>query len=483
MRAAWIAMLSTLVLAPAAAGCGSEDLGAGSESAAEQLKPGALVYWETVSDPDSDQWDQVEELIRRFPDGDKWIAELRRELESDEDVSWEDDVKPAIGDQVAVAVYATSMEDVHVVGLTNPDDPDKTVALVKKLDEGDDGEPTVTRVVGDWVVIGESAGDIDQALKGEAAALADADAFTNAMDELPDDAASRVYFDAARAVDALGGADPEILKALRQFGLTQLDFAGAWAKARDDGAELGAAVSGEGADKLLGNGEPYASKLLDRVPADAFAFYSIQGEGATQQFEGLRDNPLYGMALREFEKEVGVRVQDLLDLFGGEVALYAAPGAPIPEVTLLLESDDPEQGRESVRRMLRVLAQRLGGEVTESGDVTTATFEGFAVHAGSVERAVVLSTSKAAFEQVDESLSEDDEFKDALEAADAPDEYTGLLWADLSEATELALDYATASGEDVPPDVSRNLEPLRSLVVYGTQDGSLATSLAFLEIE
>ena len=485
MRTAWAVLVSTLVLV--AAGCGSEDLGAGQANGAELLKPGALVYWETESDPDSDQWKQVEELLGRFPDGKKWIAELKQEIESDGDVSWEDDIKPALGDRSVAAVYATSLTDVSFVGMTNSEDPDKAVALVKKLNASDEGDDAVTRVVGDWVVISDRATKIDAALKADGGpTLADADGFKAAMEELPDDALSRVYFDPAAAVDAFGGADEDTAKALRMFGLDKLDFAGAWAKARDDGAEIAGVVRGEGADKLLGSGEPYKSKFLDRVPADAFAFYSIRGEGATKQFEALRDNPLYGMAVGQVEQELGVKIEDIVALFRGEVAFFAAPGSPIPQLTLVLESDDPAQGLQSAEQLLRSLAQRGGGEVTKDGDVTTANFQGFTVNLGSIENALVLTTSKPVIEELGsggEKLADSDRFKQALEAADTPDEYTGLLYTNLSEAIELALNWAGAADEDLPPEVSRNLEPLRSLVVWGAQDGNLATSLLFLEIE
>ena len=486
MRAALIILLAALALA--AAGCGSEDIGAGQASGAELLKAGALVYWETKSDPDSDQWKQVEELLKRFPDGEKWIAQLKDDLESEEGVTWEGDVKPALGDQVAVAVYATSMENVSVVGLTNPEDLEKTVALIKKLDEGEaEGGPTVSCVVDDWVLISDKEASIDAALEGEGGqSLADAEGFKNGMAELPEDALSRVYFDAAAALNTFGDTDPEAAKALRMFGLDKIDFAGAWAKAREDGAEIAGAVRGEGADKLLGTGKSYASKFLDRVPADAFAFYSIQGGGLTKQFEALRGNPLYGLGLREAETELGIKIDEVVRLFEGEVAFYAAPGGPIPELTLLLESDDPTRSRQSAGRLLEILAQRAGGVIEEEGGVTTANFDGFTVNLGTIQDALVLTTSKRAIDELGGSgdkLADSDRFKEALDAAGVADEYTGLLYADLAEAVELALGYAGAAEEDVPAEVRRNLEPLRSLVVSGEKDGDLATSLTFLEIE
>ncbi|HET8653693.1 MAG TPA: DUF3352 domain-containing protein [Gaiellaceae bacterium] len=485
MRAALIAVLSALALL--AAGCGGEDVGAGGDSPASMLKSGALVYWETDSDPDSDQWKEVEDLLERFPDGKKWLTELRTSFEEDTDITW-NEVRQALGDRFGLAVYARSMDEVNVVGLMKPDDPDKTLALVKRANEQEDSpeDEMVARNVDGWVFLSDEETSIDAAVKGDGEALADVQRFEDGMAELPDDALSRVYVDVAAAIDSFGGADPEITSSLRMLGLDQIEFAGAWAKARDDGAEFAGALRGEGADKLLGAADEYSSKLLDLVPADAFAFYSFQGQGVTQQFEALRGNPLYGMALRDFEQEAGIKLDDLVRLFQGEVAFYAAPGSPIPELTLLLDADDPAAARQSAEQLLRSVAQRGGANVTEDGDVTTAAFPGFAVNLGSIGDTVVITTTKNAILRADgdgEKLADSDRYKQALDAADAPDQYTGLVYVDLVETIETVMGFAASSGETVPPEVSRNLEPLRSLVAYGAKDGDLASSLVFVGIQ
>jgi Protein of unknown function (DUF3352) len=485
MRVAWAVLVSMLVLV--GAGCGSGDVSAGGPSAAEELKPGALVYWETVSDPGSDQWEQVEELIRRFPDGEKWLAELEREVESETELTWEDDVKPALGGRLAVAAYGRSMDDLKLVGLMNPDDPDKTLELVEKLRAEDLSEPVIARKVGEWVAISDKESSIDAALTAEGGdALADEESFKAGMEQLPDDALSRIYFDVAAALDAFAGENPEFDRSLRMFGLGELEFAGAWAKARDDGAELAGVLRGEGADKLLGASEPYTSKLLDLVPADAFAFASIQGEGVTAQLEALRGNPLYAMAFREVEDELGVSIQELIGLVDGEVAFYGSPAAPIPALTLLLDAEDPAQARESANRMLRRIAERAGAEVTEDADVTTAVLEGVSLNLTTVENTLVLTTSKSAIEDLrgsGDKLASSDRYKDALDAAGVPDEYTGLLYINLVEAIDLIMGFSSVSGSGIPPELSRNLEPLRSVVSFGEKDGDLGKSLVFVEIE
>jgi hypothetical protein len=488
MRGVYAALIATFVLL--AAGCGSGDGGAGGgPRAATQLKPGALVYWETSSDPDSGQWQQTEELLRRFPDGDRWIAELRR-LIADQGVDWEQDVKPALGETTAVAVYPKAGEQsAHAVGLTNPADPDKTIALVKKLDEAEGGDPSVTRVVGDWVVVSDSNAAIDAALKPDGGdALADDAGFTSAMDKLPDDALTHAYADPAGALQAFGSTDPDVASGFRMLGADRLDFASAWAKAKDNGAEVAFAVSGEGASRVLGAGEPYASALLERVPEDAFAFVSFQGGAATRQFEEFKANPLYSMGFQQFERELGIKLEDLLALFEGEVAFYARPAAPIPELTLLLGSDNVEQARASADNVLRAIARTAGGVVAEAGGVTTANFGSFTVNVGSLESAVVVTTSKsglADLESSDGKLPDSDRFKAALDGAGTPDEYTGLTYVDLAEAIELIEGYLGFAGqsEQLPPEVTRNLAPLKSLVAWGTLDGDVASALVFVEID
>lgn len=485
MRSLALVLFATLSLV--AAGCGSSSTAGGistGPSPAAQLKPGALVYLETVSDPGSDQWQQAEELLRRFPDGDRWIAQLRRMI-ADEGVDWEQDVAPALGETTAVAIYPPRHD---VVALTNPEDPDRTIALVKKLD-AQEADSTATRVVGDWVAISSNEAAIDDALKSASGdSLADDVSFTSAMSTVPDDALSRLYADPAGALKMFASANAEAASALRMLGADRLDFAAAWLKAKDDGAELAFSVGGDGVARLFGAGEPYSSALLQRVPADALAFVSFQGSGAAGQLEELKGNPLYAMGLRRFEREVGVKLEELVSLADGEIAFYARMALPFPELTLLLDSSNPQRARASGERLLRGLAQREGGEVTEDGEVTTAVIDGVAVSLGSVDDVVVFTTSKNAFDELagsGDKLPDSDRWRSALESAGVPDEYTSLAYVDLGETLGLLELYWRFNSEpkDVPEELARNLEALKTLVAWGELDGDVATGRAFLEID
>jgi hypothetical protein len=452
MRAIAIALLGALTLG--LAGCGG-GVGADSE-AASLLKPGAVAYLELVTDPESEQWKQAEQLLQKFPDGDRWIAELKRELVQEEGLDWKRDVKPALGDRTIIAAYpnsgpASEGSEPLVVGLTNAEDPDKTVALFKKFDQ-EDARPTVTRVLDGWIAISDSEAALEAALKADGGqSLADDEGFKTALTELPEDALGRVYVDPAGVVSSAGSA-------FKLPGLDELDFAGAWTKTRDDGAELSFVVRGAGAEKLLGTGEPYASKLLEHVPGDAFAFISFRGEGLKGQLDEFRSNPLFSMGLRELEREAGVNVAEITALFDGEVAFFARPGVPTAEFTLLLESDDPPSAKSSIESLLRLVPESLGLKVE--------TREGV----------VVVSTAPSPLQASGDTLGDTDRYTNALDAANAPDEYTGLAYVDLTLAGRLIGRYAGA-------EVNRNLEPLQTLVAYGTKDGDRASALAFLGID
>ena len=113
---------------------------------------------------------------RRFPDGDKWIAELKKELESDSKVTW-DEVSSTLGGRTAIVVYAESLLDVQVVGLLKPDDIDKAMSLIERINQEEPDDPLVARKVDDWVVVSDKEASIDAALKGEGQALSDVETF------------------------------------------------------------------------------------------------------------------------------------------------------------------------------------------------------------------------------------------------------------------------------------------------------------------
>ena len=94
-----ILALLVAALLPVLAGCGSgSDVGA----AADVVPADVFLYASVDTDFDGDGWAALEEFAARFPDGDNLMQSLADELESGEEgIDFEQDVKPALGDEVA----------------------------------------------------------------------------------------------------------------------------------------------------------------------------------------------------------------------------------------------------------------------------------------------------------------------------------------------------------------------------------------------
>ena len=301
--------LAAALGAIALAGCGGNDTAAG-ESAIGLAPADALGYAELDSSLDSDQWTKVQALLDRFPSRPQLVAELDRQL-AREQLQWERDVAPALGDSVALIWIGNTADD--VVWATQPEDEAKLRALVEKLADKADTDYVLGELDG-WTLVAERTAVID-ALKSGDGELADNDAYQAALDELPDE---RLAFGWLRK-EALSGAD-----------LPNLEFewlAGA-IEARDDGAAVTLV------ERLTGDaGDSYTSRRIEEAPADALAFLSFDTQS-------LRANT---SSLAPLANLFGIRVDQLLADIEGEGALWVLPAAGFPEVTLVLNTASPER--------------------------------------------------------------------------------------------------------------------------------------------
>ena len=104
--------------------------------------------------------------------------------------------------------------------------------------------------------------------------------------------------------------------------------------------------------------EPFESKFLSDVPADAVAFLTFRGgDEFEQQLEEMKRDGDLDEGLDELERMLGFRIESLIDLLSHEVALYVRPGSPIPEVTLLVDAPDEQEVLGRVNATLRALTK------------------------------------------------------------------------------------------------------------------------------
>jgi hypothetical protein len=466
-------------LALAVTGCGGDEGGgAGAGGSAAGIVPASTaVYVSVNADIDSDQWQQLLELIRKFPDHEKLEAAILEGL-SDEGVDWRQDVEPALGPEVGIAVLLSGDTPI-VIGLTQPDDKAK---LDQLLDQGD--EPAVTDELEGWTLVAEKQSDLDAFRTArEGGTLDDDETFGNAVDGLPGDSLATVYVGGEGVKKLLeevsqGAASADQLGEFESFA--------AAVTSEDDGLRLEGVVRGVGETEA---GEPYTPELLERVPAGSLAVLSFKG--ASGQVDRLRQNPALSQQLVEIERFLGVKLEEIAALFEGEGVLYVRSAAPFPEGTLYLTVEDEAAAKQTLETLTGKIEELAEGQVT----VKQTTIEGIAateVDAGPVsvyfatqDGLLAVTTSPAGLRNLrslERSIEDDDEFKRAKDASGLGDETSGFFYFDLDALGPLIEGFAGVADEELPPEVIANLRPLDSFVVFAERDGDEFTIAGFLGV-
>ena len=427
--------IALLLAAAALAGCGGTDTT--GASGADVVPATATAYAEIDADLGSDQWQQVQSLLDRFPSRPKLVDVLNDELR-DEDLDYDSDVEPALGDVVVVASFGKRAEDAVV--LTQPDDDAKWRALAERSAEGDD---VVFGEVGGWQAAAESQAALDK-LRAGGAAIGDDDAFTAALDELPDDRLATVW---ARGT-LLAGAIP--LAGLRQLGSAdsvKLDWVAAAVDVRDEGAGVTLAARGQSVEPV----DAYDSQRVDEAPADALAFVSFTPESYSKQTADLP-----------------APVRELFAELEGESAVWVRPGLGTIEVTAVLGAKNAQRAKSAADRLLR-----------------QAPVLPLALHTGVVDGNLVVTTARsvsAAVRKPDESLGDSDDLKAAREASGMPEETGGFVFVNVADALPL-LSLAGLAGITVPEEALEYARPIRSIVAWNDPSDEGGRFELFVHIE
>lgn len=476
--------LAALVLAVAAfalpaAGCGS---GSGAGSAGAGIAPaGAPLYIALDTSFDSDNWDAAQQLLAKFPDGDRALDWLEEQLDA-EGVDFERDVKPALGPETDVVALDLAGEGTFV-GLTQSDDRAKLDGL---LAEGD--EHLISREIDGWTAFAENDAALDEFERmRESGSLEGSDDYETLRGEIDEEGLVRVFVARSAAASAqpppfykqLVGADSAALAA----SLTP----------EDDGIHLQGAVTPVSGDLFA---DAFEAQLPGRVPGGVYLYAGAND--LERPLGALRDMlaesaPGFERDLGRAEAELGVSLdEDVLPLFTRESAFYIRPGIPIPELTLVTEVDDEAGAVATLDKLAAEVEEyvpdaRLGSAEAGGVQAKQLSLNPFvSVYYAVFDGELVVTTSPQGIADLradDNRLADDEGFKAALEAADMPAETTGFVYVNLAEAIPAVLGFAGAGGADVPDLTRSNLEPLQSLVLYGNTDGDLTTFHGLLAVQ
>lgn len=508
----WPLLGLLLVVALTLAACGGGDdsdsanpiagLGEGNGTVPEaaQLLPADAPILITINtDLDSDQWQRVSALADRFPASQDVIDEALRDL-AGEGLDFETDVRPALGADATIALLEVNGDDPPVAVILKPADPAQLEALIARSQSEDPGSAPVWRVVDDWYVLADDDATIDRVLAGaDTASLADDDQFKAAMESLPGESVARLWISPAVTDQIIAEAaadDPAGFEAFQSIaGLGQGTFDGASFAmlAVEEGISV-VGVSKTTDAPVPGSGP---AEILDLAPADALAYVSLRDlrQSVEQIVDlALAEQPDAEAQLGQAEALLGLTIEeDLLPLFENEHAVYVRTGVPIPEITIVLSPDDPDESADLIKQL--VALAEIGGLMVASDTVTVAGedvlrlgFEGVSVFVASIEGRLVLTTAEAGITDFggENSLRDDPRFTAVSSAVGLPDETAGFVYVDIERVVELVTVgglLGAAGAGDIGADELRNLDPLGALLLYGTASADEQRFAGLLTIE
>jgi hypothetical protein len=327
---------------------------------------------------------------------------------------------PAVGDQLNLAVLGLDNGKPEVVAIVKSKDTAKLQSLAQKLDQGSE-HYTVQDIAG-WQVVADSAANF-QAVRDASTgtSLADAQDFKQAAAELDSGALAFAF------------ANGAVVQKL-QANLRSLIGTPRWLAAR--------LVAGEHDLRLdvraTGGNAPatYKPTLLRDAPS---------GSALAVSFKNI--NELRALLPASFLPVVkGI---------SGEGVLYVSPASLLPLVTLEVRPKNPAAAAKSLRTLANSAAKNLGLHVRRNG-------------------AKVLLTN-ATGSGANSSLVDDKQFKDALAAADVPNDVTWLAYADMPRLAPLIQAFSALSGQgrqQKPGQSKLKLDKLGTVVAYVARAGS-----------
>ncbi|HYI74136.1 MAG TPA: hypothetical protein VEW90_02615 [Gaiellaceae bacterium] len=462
-RLAFVAVLASLAVA---SGCGGSP--AAIPESASLAPADAVVFASITTDSGSSQWQNAETVLDRIPGVSGDLASGLDVLAS-EGLDWDEDVAPALGDEVVVVLT----EDMRPVVLLEPVSEEKLDALLARSDED-----VVRGEVDGHVALAETEADLAQYRAAlEKGTIEGDEAFAAGLDALPDESLGLVWVDVAALTDEFSSLVERATKEELELGI---DWLSASLSAEEDGmlVALGMRTPGSGDTH-------YEPELFGRVPADAVAAVSF---GGTQKaLDGLQGTVDLDEVSQTVEQLTGVSLDGIVDALSGEGVLYVRPGETTPDVTLALAPPDPDKTWNTVDRLARKLATELQAEVTtsvENGlEVSMLEIEGVTIRYARLDAETIVVTSGAdAFGLLagdGPKLVDSEGYLRAAEDVGLEGRTKGFVYVDVDGMLPLV---ESLVGESVPAEVREGFEAVDSLVFQASGDGDTTLVSGFLRV-
>src|SRR6266540_2003930 len=490
MSARIAAVTGVAALALLAAGCGGGEGGGsttGSLPDGASIAPkGSALFLSMDTDFDSDQWKQTAALFGKFPGGPKLLAQVQKELKGFPLA----DLKSALGPELDVVLVDFVNGGDDTVVMTKTKDPAKLKALMAESESD-----SVSEQVEGWTVVANSRAQLDRFdTARKDGVLSESDAFTEAMQQLPGEAAAKLYLEGGKVQAGLE-------KSLQGSGIpsgSASDFGSIRSIAAAAVAEKnGVSLDGDVAATVKAKTETYAPELPSLLPSGALLLVSFAhlDQPIRQVLDSVkRSQPRLQKQLDLFQGVAGLSLEgDLLPILAGEGAIVVYPSEPrakIPAISLVLKLEDEAKVKNLLDRLATVL--RLSGNVK----VTSAVVDGVPVKKFDVQRVTLLAgvfdgmlvvTNGASvikgLHSNGDKLVDDPQYSQAADDAGLPDEVLGFAYADLKSGLPDVFSLVESAGETIPPEVRTNTKPLQSLLLYASGDADRFSFGGFLTLK
>ena len=381
MRRLLSVILALAVLAIAGCGGGS-DSGSALDSALAVLPKDTPFAVAIDTDLSGDQWEALDKLVAKFPFSGQIKESLKRQLEqSSGGVSFEDDVKPVLGNPLVVGGSGANASSDFVAAIKAKDKGklDDLISKTKAQKTGDasgatlyKGGNTVFAVKDDLVVFASDETQLKSALgHADGDDHLDEDSFNEGLSGLPDNALVRIYAN----VEALLKSDPGTADARRIPWVAALRQVGATVTAKDDALDVDfrARTEGDLSDDDLpiapGDEAPPVIKRPGEIGLGirdlAHIVHFAENAGQAIDPSGFGD---YERAKKTIDKQLGVSLDDdlIAQLTGNVSATVALDGG----FGVRAELTDPKAFEKTLAKVADVLpsfAEGAGfGKVTLS---------------------------------------------------------------------------------------------------------------------
>jgi hypothetical protein len=461
------------------AGCGGSGSGAGDgEDPAAAVPANAPFYMEASARPEGDTREHALDALGKILQTDDPQAKIdelvdKAFAESDEPkVTYEKDIKPWLGEKIGfwLASAEQNGDDTKFAAIFSSTDPDEAQKLVDRgVKEGDEkftkhsykgedyqvnGDGIAVAVLDEYVIVG-TENELKQSIAAaDGDSLADADRYTDPLDDLPDERLASFYFDIKTLFDQALKADPEAAQQLQQLrGTFAFDKIGPITGAfTADGDKLAVDTSvSSGADAIPGITGAGSSKLLGRLPGDSWAAYAIPKFGqSVKEVYGKLAGALGGAAIEgQLRQQLGIDLQQDVFSWIGDVAFFVR-GTHVDDVGggAVIQVTDDAKAKAAFGKLIGLL--RTQGGVNAQPVRVEGAEQAFEVRQPGVPKPIVFArgSDKAVIAYGAEAASEALEPSDTLADSETYHEAESLLGDDIEPSFLLSVPpIVTLAGE------------------------------------